>query len=121
MPSQMKKNTKTYDYEVNAQDFSQITNSNLKHSYGGGASGPASWKNGSNYYLEDGKLKIVKTCDRTGTGGWAAVTFPIKQWNNKYEALAFDLDISKMVNYAMLKITKMTCWMASVQNIMKVD
>lgn len=94
----MKKNTKTYDYEINAQDFSEITNSNLSHSYGGGASGPASWKRGTNYLISDGKLKIVKTCDRAGSG-WAMVNFPVKNWSSDYEALAFDFDISEMVNY----------------------
>ena len=93
----MKKNTKTYDYEVTAQDFSKITNSNLSHSYGGGAKGPATWKRGTNYSITDEKLKIVKTCDRTGSG-WAMVNFPIKQWSSDYEALAFDFDISEMVN-----------------------
>ncbi len=94
----MKKNTKTYDYEINAQDFSEITSNDLSGSYGGGASGPETWKKGSNYSVTDGRLKITKTCDRTGSGFGTANT-PIKQWSDDYEALAFDLDISEMVNY----------------------
>ncbi len=96
----MKKTIKTYDYEVNAQDFDEISNSDLTHSYGGGSNGPASWKNGTNYMISDQKLKIVKTCERTG--GFFVVKFPVEPWKNEYGALSFDLDLSEFLNSAIL-------------------
>ena len=86
----MKKPSKTYDYEIAVQDFSEITDTNLN----GWGNGP-DWSKGTNYTVSENQLKLTKTCENTGR---ATTLFPIDAWNDDYDALAFDFDASEMVN-----------------------
>lgn len=88
----MKKNTKTYDYEINAQDFDEITTSNLD---GWPHNNTVDWAKGTNFTVTDGKLKLTKTCEKAGR---AISIFPIVSWNEKYAAFEFDFDASEMIN-----------------------
>lgn len=90
----MKKVTKTQDFELNVQDFSEITSNDL----GGWGNGPV-WNKGDNFAVTDGKLKLTKTCENSGR---ATTTFPIGRWNEKYEYFSFDFDASQMVNDTVL-------------------
>ena len=95
---QEEENENEYDCEINAQDFSNITSSDLSGGYGGHGAGISTWKKGTNYSVTDGRLKLTKTCAAEGTGGWFKAIFPIAAWQTNYEALAFDFDISEMIN-----------------------
>ena len=88
----MKKNTKTYDYEVNAQDFNEITTANLD---GWTHNNTVDWAKGTNFTVTDGKLKLTKTCEKEGR---SISIFPIVSWNEKYAAFEFDFDASEMIN-----------------------
>jgi len=88
----MKKTIKTYDYEVNAQDFDEITTSNLD---GWPHNNTVDWAKGTNFTVTDGKLKLTKTCEKSGR---AVSVFPIASWNEDYAAFEFDFDASEMIN-----------------------
>lgn len=95
---EQEENENEYDCEINVQDFSNITSSDLSGTYGGNGAGISTWKKGTNYSVTDERLKLTKTCAAEGTAGWFRVGFPIAAWQTNYEALSFDFDISEMIN-----------------------
>lgn len=84
-----KKGEKAYDKTVVVEDFSSA-NSGL----GGWGNGVA-WSAGTNVTIENGKLKLYKSCDGAGR---ATTQFAIASWDETYDAFAFDFDASNMVN-----------------------
>jgi len=89
-------NENEYDCEINVQDFSDITTANLD---GWAHNNTIDWSEGTNFSVTDGKMKLTKTCEKSGRG---ISIFPINAWDDSYEAFSFDLDASEMINSTIL-------------------
>jgi len=87
-----------YDNTIVAVDFNDAAAVTL----GGWGNGPA-WAKGTNFFIENGKLVLKKTCEGEGR---ATTTVQIPSWSEEYDAYAFDFDASQFVTDELLGTDK---------------